>query len=69
VVVTFSYNHSKHFSANTPPPPPPPPLTSPFQTLHPVFHFVKVAFLKKTHNFLWGMSQVMGRFVASFRLG
>lgn len=48
-----------------PPPPPPPPLLSPFQTLHQVFHFVKVACLEK-QNFLWGMRQVMGRFVAFF---
>ena len=48
-----------------PSPPPSPPLPSPFQTLHHVFHFVKVAFLEK-HNFLWGMRQVMGRFVAFF---
>ena len=48
-----------------PPPPPPPPLPSPFQTLHQVFHFVKVACLEK-QNFLWGMRQVMGRFVAFF---
>ena len=48
-----------------PPPPPSPPLPSPFQTLHQVFHFVKVACLEK-QNFLWGMRQVMGRFVAFF---
>lgn len=48
-----------------PPPPPPPTLPSPFQTLHQVFHFVKEACLEK-HNFLWGMRQVMGRFVAFF---
>lgn len=47
------------------PPPPPAALPSPFQTLHQVFHFVKVACLEK-HNFLWGMRQVMGRFVAFF---
>ena len=49
----------------SPPPPPRPALPSPFQTLHQVFHFVKVACLEK-HNFLWGMRQVMGRFVAFF---